>query len=140
MQEKDIRKKVAPFLLGLPLVLGLTATISAVVNRCYIVITNEAWCTLFPVNTASPHLDIVQFSLLAGITCLLVIIFTSFALIIWRVQKNGKLLAQASNRDHIQVKERVTAAHQNTKLIFAQSLAYMGSFLLSLSFPLLRNI
>ena len=51
---------------------------------------------------------------------------------------NGRILAQASNRDHIQVEERVTAAHRNTKLIIAQLLAYIGSFLLTLFLPLLR--
>eukprot|EP00979_Chaetoceros_neogracilis_P006031 scaffold1192_cov209-Chaetoceros_neogracile.AAC.3 len=127
MQEKDIHKKVAPFLLGLPPILGLAVTISALVNSWYKVITNEAWCTLYPFDTGRFNTKILQISLLAGITCLFVIIITSFALIIWRVRKNGKLLAQASNCDHIQVENRVTAAHRNTKLIIAQSLAYIGS-------------
>ena len=142
MQEKLIRKKVAPFLLGLPPVLGLAASIPAVVNRWYNVISNEVWCTLYPVRKDMNYKSLTQmfqFALLASITFLFVIIIVSFALVIWRVRQNGKLLAQASNRDHIQVEERVTAAHQNTKLVIAQSLAYIGGFLLSLLFPFLRN-
>ena len=141
MNEKDIRKKVEPVLHGVPLLLGLSPVIPAFMYHFYVPITNEAWCTLMPQKIESPVLTFYfRYQLPASIGGLLVVIVISLCLVIWRVRKTGKLLKKLNDNSDIQVEERVTAAHQNTKLIISQSLAYIGALLLTLVFPLVRNM
>mmetsp|Transcript_26409 Transcript_26409/g.39120 ORF Transcript_26409/g.39120 Transcript_26409/m.39120 type:complete len:333 (+) Transcript_26409:69-1067(+) len=139
MHEKDIRKKVEPFLHGVPLVLGLCPAIPAFMYHFYTPITNDAWCTMRVkhVDTAPVSMFIFRY-LPASIGGLVVLIVISLCLVIWRVRKNGKLLKEMVDHNDIQVEERVTAAHQNTKLIIFQSLAYIGALLVTLAFPLVR--
>ena len=142
MNEKDIRKKVEPVLHGVPLVLGLGPAIPAFMYHFYTPITNEAWCTLLAKNISKRPVLIFYFryQLSASIGGLLVLIVVSLCLVIWRARKNGKLLKEMVDNNDIQVEERVTAAHQSTKLIIFQSLAYIGALLLTLVFPLVRNM
>lgn len=46
---------------------------------------------------------------------------------------------KATDQDN-DIHERVKIAHINTKLMIAQSLAYIGALLLTLVFPLVRSI
>jgi len=142
MNEKDIRKKVEPVLHGVPLVLGLGHAIPAFMYHFYTPITNEAWCTLMAKNIGErPVLTFYfRYQVSAAIGGLLVVIVVSLCLVIWRVRKNGKLLKKLVDNSDIQVEERVTAAHQSTKLIIFQSLAYIGALLLTLVFPFARNM
>ena len=143
MHEKDIRNKVEPVLHGVPLVLGLGNAIPAFMYHFYTPITNEeAWCTLRSLSVESrPVLTFYfRYNLTATIGGLLVQIVVSLCLVIWRVRKNGKLLKKMVDNSDIQVEERVTAAHQNTRLIIYQSLAYIGTLLLTLAFPFARNM
>jgi len=148
MHEKSIKKKVEPFLHIVPLVTGLILVILAFVYDLYGPSSNEAWCTL---NQRSSRIkgklfvhnffDVLQ---QVSMCSLFVVIFASFAMIIWRVRKNGKCLAAnvGKNEDNStrHIDERIKAAHRNTKLILLQSAAYVAAFLLSLSFPLIRNL
>jgi hypothetical protein len=142
MNEKDIRKKVEPVLHGVPLLLGLGHVIPAFMYHFYTPIENEAWCTLKLRRISKrPVLAFYsRYQLSASIGGLLVVIVVSLYLVIWRVRKNGKVLKKLIDNSDIQVEERVSAAHQNTKLIIFQSLAYVGALLLTLVFPLVRNM
>jgi hypothetical protein len=143
MHEKDIRKKVEPVLHGVPLVLGLGPAIPAFMYHFYVPITNEAWCTLRAYHKSGRSHALMfyfRYQLSASIGGLLVLIVVSLCLVIWRVRKNGKLLKKMVDNNDIQVDERVMAAHQNTKLIIFQSLAYVGALLLTLVFPFARNM
>jgi len=146
MHEKDIKKKVEPFLHIVPLAMGLISVIPALVYDLYGPYSNEAWCTFNQSRTeGSTNLNrLLDVSFLVIICSLFVVIFGSFAIIIWRVRKNGKCLAAnvGKNEDDStrHIDERINAAHRNTKLILLQSAAYVSAFLLSLSFPLIRNL
>ncbi len=73
------------------------------------------------------------------------VVLVSFILIIWRVYCTEKLLASVTTvRFGQEILRRsqliqVEASHRNTKIIIVQALAYIGSFLFSLLFPLLRS-
>jgi uncharacterized membrane protein len=84
--------------------------------------------------------DFVLRSTLVSIGILFSLVLISFTLIIWRVVQNGRQLAQADSRGDIQIDERFKAAHQNSRLIILQSLAYTGALLLTLIFPVVRNM
>jgi hypothetical protein len=151
MHEKDIKKKVEPFLHIVPLAIGLLPVIPAFVYDLYGPAPNEAWCTFNQSRTDGRKgisvRRIFDVGLLVVICNLFVVIFGSFAIIIWRVRKNGKCLAAnvnvGENEDDSttrHIDERIKAAHRNTKLILLQSAAYVSAFLLSLSFPLIRNL
>jgi len=146
MQEKDIRNKVEPFIHGVPLLLGLGSVILGLIFDLYNPIHEMPFCVIFPLsnsraNVASKIFRVLPLSLIGG---LLVVILVSFSLIIWRVRKDaGKCIpvADADNQgDNIQIEKRMKAVHRNTKLISAQSLAYVGAFLLTLAFPFMRSI
>ena len=108
----------------------------------------DAWCTLYPLDATGvvgqqgleSQRDFLKNSMLVGIGILFLNVLISFTLIIWRVVQNGRQLAQADSRGDIQIDERFKAAHRNSKLIISQSLAYTGALLLTLSFPIARNM
>jgi hypothetical protein len=145
MQEKDIRNKVEPFIHGVPLLLGLGPVIPCLLYDFYNPIHEMPFCVLLPLsnNKYNEAGKIFRVLPLIFISVLFIIILLSFSLIIWRVRKSGKCIpvAGADNQgDNIQIEKLMKAAHRNTKLISAQSAAYIGAFLLTLTFPLIRNI
>ena len=141
MQERDIRKKVEPFMHGVPLLLAIASAIPAFMYNFYNPISNDPWCTMKPrpVQLYYTLPFALEKLMMIEIGALLVLIFTSLGLVIWRVRKNGKSLMKATDQDN-DIDERVKIAHRNTKLMIAQSLAYIGALLLTLVFPLVRSI
>ena len=48
MKEAKIRKKIEPFIHGLPLLIGLAPVIPSFVYGFYNPTVNDSWCTLYP--------------------------------------------------------------------------------------------
>ena len=148
MKEANIRKKIEPVIHGLPLLIGLAPVIPSFIYGFYNPTMHDAWCTLYPLDATGvvgqqgleSQRDFLKNSMLVGIGILFLNVLISFTLIIWRVVQNGRQLAQADSRGDIQIDERFKAAHRNSKLIISQSLAYTGALLLTLSFPIARNM
>jgi len=148
MKEAKIRKKIEPVIHGLPLLIGLAPVIPSFIYGFYNPTMHDAWCTLYPLDATGvvgqqgleSQRDFLKNSMLVGIGILFLNVLISFTLIIWRVVQNGRQLAQADSRGDIQIDERFKAAHRNSKLIISQSLAYTGALLLTLSFPIARNM
>ena len=147
MQEKGIRNKVEPFLHGVPLLLGLGPVIPCLLFAFYNPIDEMPFCVFIPLSNnklgSGLFASIFRFLPLISISVFLIIILVSFSLIIWRVRKKEKCIpvAGADNQgDNIQIENLTKAAHKNTKMISVQSAAYIGAFLLTLVFPLIRNI
>jgi hypothetical protein len=144
MKEANIRKKIEPFIHGLPLLIGLAPVIPSFIYRFYNPTMHDAWCTLYPLHDTGrlvqSQRDFLKNSMLVGIGILFFNVLISFTLIIWRVVQNGRQLAQADRRGDIQIDERFKAAHRNSRLIISQSLAYTGAILLTLIFPIVRNM
>ncbi len=86
---------------------------------------------------------------LVNIITMISIVLVSFVLIIWRVYRTERLLATITTTRHgreiirtSQVtggEDRVEESHRNTKVVTLQALAYIGSFLFTLTFPFLRS-
>ena len=136
MKEAKVRKKIEPFIHGLPLLSGLWPVIPSFIYGFYNPTINDAWCTLF----LQEQNNFILNSTLVSIGILFSLVLISFTLIIWRVVQNGRQLAQIDSRGDIQIDERFKAAHQNSRLIILQSLAYTGALLLTLIFPVVRNM
>ena len=147
MKEAKIRKKIEPFIHGLPLLIGLAPVIPSFVYGFYNPTINDAWCTLYPhdeTDLGKQRVDkqryFILHTTLVSIGILFSLVLISFTLIIWRVVQNGRQLAQVDSRGDIQIDERFKAAHRNSRLIILQSLAYTGALLLTLIFPVVRNM
>ncbi len=148
MKEANIRKEIEPFIHGLPLLIGLVPVIPSFIYGFYKPTMYDAWCTLYPLDATGvvgqqgleSQRDFLKNSMLVGIGILFFNVLISFTLIIWRVVQNGRQLAQADRRGDIQIDERFKAAHRNSRLIISQSLAYTGAILLTLIFPIVRNM
>jgi hypothetical protein len=144
MKEANIRKEIEPFIHGLPLLIGLAPMIPSFIYGFYNPTMHDAWCTLYPLNDTGrlvlSQRDFLKNSMIVGIGILFLNVLISFTIIIWRVVQNGRQLAQADSRDDIQIDERFKLAHRNSKLIISQSLAYTGAILLTLIFPIVRNM
>lgn len=142
LQEEQIRKRIEPWIHGVPLIIGLAPAISISMHRMYMVTMNESWCTVG--NNSGIHFQTQILSMaFIIIPCTLIwFVLISLILVIRRVWKNGRILDQANSHGdiHIVEEERIEEAHHNTKLIIAQSLGYFGAFLLTLTFPSVRNI
>jgi len=138
MKEARIRKKIEPILLGFPLLVGLAPAIPSFMYGFYNLNNQDSWCTLLPLR--KPSQQFLLRNLLVCVGLFFVMILISFTLVFWRVAQNGRQLAQADSRGDIQIDERLKAAHRNTRLITVQSLAYTGALLLTLLFPIARNI
>ena len=138
MKDAQIRKKIEPFIHGFPLLTGLAPAIPSFVYGFYNPNGEESWCTLYPFQVKWRRL--FALSMLVNMGGLFVMILICFTLIIWRVIQNGRQLSQADSRGDIQIDERFKAAHRNTRLIILQSLAYTGALLLTLIFPVVRNM
>lgn len=72
------------------------------------------------------------------------IILNALALssIVWRVKQNGRQLPEIE-RDEDQYVKKCTSideAQQDSKVVIKQSLAYIGAFILTLLFPILRML
>jgi NADH:ubiquinone oxidoreductase subunit 3 (subunit A) len=143
MKDSQIRKKIEPFIHGIPLLTGLAPVIPSFVYGFYNPNGEDSWCTLYPNQDKDSTkneklqelLGLGMFVIMGG---LFVVILICFTLIIWRVVQNGRQLAQADGRGDIQIDERFKAAHRNTRLIISQSLAYTGALILTLIFPIIR--
>ena len=147
MKDAQIRKRIEPFMHILPFFSGLAPVIPSFMYGFYSPTRNDAWCNWYPYPYQDGHKqrELVLFkgvliSMLVTVGALFVIMLISFTLIIRRVVLNGRQLAQADSRGDIQIDERFKAAHRNSKLIISQSLAYTGALLLTLSFPIARNM
>ena len=138
MKDAQIRKKIEPFIHGIPLLTGLFPVIPSFVYGFYNPTGEEPWCTLYPTQVKWRNFLAINMLVIMG--GLFVVILISFTLIIWRVVQNGRQLAQADGRGDIQIDERFKAAHRNTRLIILQSLAYTGALLITLIFPIVRSL
>ena len=141
MKEAQIRKKIEPIIHGLPLFLGLYTSIPYFMEGgIYNPSPQDSWCTPYPPYTTPEARALIGRATFVNIGVLFLVILICFALIIWRVVQNGRQLAHADSRGDIQIDERFKAAHRNTRLIILQSLAYTGALLLTLIFPVVRNM
>jgi hypothetical protein len=142
LQEKQIRKRIEPLIHGVPLIIGLAPAISISMHKMYMVTINEVWCTAGKKSGLDLQTQILSIAMISIPFILVGIVLISLILVIWRVWKNGRIIDQANSRGDIHIVEerRIEEAHRNTKLIIAQSLGYIGALLLTLTFPLVRNI
>jgi len=142
MKEETIRKRIQPFIIGMPVIQGLCSTVPALIYGYYNPIRNEAWCTLYPMGDFPVYGKWFGFVLGLYFAIFFGEIVISLALIIWRVLQNGRTLARRDDQEDTpqHIDQRVRAAHRNSKLIIVQSLAYAGAFFLTISFPFIRNI
>lgn len=132
MKEYKIKKYVEPFLHLTPVALGLGLGFEDLSKGLYRPSDWVAWCTA--VSTDSSVV------VLALIATLLVIIFTSFALIIWRVIKTENQLPRIVRESRFsRAAQRVQKSHQNSKIIFLQALGYILALFSSLILPFISS-
>jgi len=153
MKEQQIVRWVEPWLHIMPLVVALIYAVIPLVKKFYQASSYEAWCTVVPVihdQHQQLHADAVIVPLiLTNIGLMLTIVITSLGLIIRRIHRMEKLLASVTitfsgrriNRTSqlISDMKMVERSHNNTKVVIIQASAYIGVFLLTLLFPLLRS-
>jgi len=155
MKENNIRKCVEPFLHIAALAFGLGNSITALVLDNLNASNIDAWCTITTIRECQVRgVRDMSKAIEVQIFFLFSLILTSFGLIMWRTCKIDGVLAsvprtqssqQRNNNDSddenkISQLEDAVSKHQTIKVVTKQALAYVITFLLCLTFPLIRNI
>ena len=157
MKEEKICKYWEPFLHAVPIFLGLIPPISSLVTFGNIKPTGyaESWCTA----NSGPS---TKFFMIVTIVLLLSLILLGFTFIICRTAKMERELKNALRRRELRYHTDYYERHpqmqrvgnlrsasaqqnsiksmQNTRVIFVQALAYVMSFLITLSMPIVFQI
>jgi hypothetical protein len=148
MREETILKYVEPILHFLPLAIGLAGAIFPLPLDLYNPTGWDPWCSLSLTHKddASPEelRNLISLDTFVTVTLsiLLLHIFTCLSLIILRVAHTERILIRRNN-NIIRRNRRlhpVRLTHQNTKVVLVQAIAYIASFLLTLSFPIVRAV
>jgi len=153
MKENTIRKYVEPFLHLSALAFGLANSVLPLVRKTFNAGPNVAWCTI-RISQCRESRQYSTLIIIPQIIFFFSLILTSFGLIMWRTCKIDGVLAsvprtqssqQRNNNDSddenkISQLEDAVSKHQTIKVVTKQALAYVITFLLCLTFPLIRNI
>ena len=150
MREKRVVKTVEPFLLTIPLLIGLVLSIPGLFWKSYNPSAGflVSWCTWVENeirNDSKPLVNINTF-ITFGIATLLFVIIMSFAAIIARSIHTERYIRRSTRQSihsrHTEIQnlalKRLTESNKNTRVIIIQSLLYLSAFLMTLTMPLIH--
>ena len=146
LKEKRIMKYIEPLLHGVPIVGAIGFASLPLALNMYNSSPSSSWCTIAKdeVTGRGDDLNTGSFDeiiLIAIFGLLLLLIFVSFVLIIWRVVSteqalNGPNIIRTSSQRTLHA--RAKRSHSNTKIVLVQVMAYSFSYILTLGFSLVK--
>lgn len=102
--------------------------------------SNESWCTLLAPYHSNPWHEPLTLVFVTLLISTIILNALALSSIVWRVKQNGRQLPEIERDEDQYVKKCIDEAQQYSKLVVKQSLAYIGAFILTLLFPILRML